>query len=101
MTTFLPSSEAAAMARLTATVVRPTPPLGLNTATTWPGSPEPPVRGVPSGVPVPLVATGTICIRLCLSRSRALTWRIDAVSSSLLNGLTRNSRAPASIERRR
>ncbi len=43
MTTFLPSSEAAAMARLTATVVRPTPPFGLKTATTWPGSPEPPV----------------------------------------------------------
>ena len=35
------------------------------------------------------------------SRSRELTWRIDAVSSSLLNGLTRNSRAPASMERRR
>ena len=33
MTTFLPSSVAAATARLTATVVRPTPPLGLNTAT--------------------------------------------------------------------
>ena len=37
MTTFLPSSVAAAMARLTATVVRPTPPLGLNTATIDPG----------------------------------------------------------------
>ena len=33
MTTFLPSSVAAATARLTATVVRPTPPLGLKTAT--------------------------------------------------------------------
>ena len=34
--TFLPSSEAAATARLTAIVVRPTPPFGLKTATTWP-----------------------------------------------------------------
>ena len=49
MTTFLPSSVAAATARLTATVVRPTPPLGLKTATTWPGSPGSPDR-------VPLVA---------------------------------------------
>jgi hypothetical protein len=40
-------------------------------------------------------------IRVALSRSRAQTWRIDAESSSLLNGFTRNSRAPASIERRR
>ena len=45
MTTFLPSSVAAATARLTATVVRPTPPLGLKTATIRPGSPEPPRRG--------------------------------------------------------
>ena len=36
-----------------------------------------------------------------ISTSRAWTWRIEAVSSSLLNGLTRNSRATASIERRR
>jgi hypothetical protein len=33
-----PSSVAAATARLTASVVRPTPPLGPNTATTRPGS---------------------------------------------------------------
>ena len=99
MTTFLPSSVAAATARLTATVVRPTPPLGLNTATIRPGSPGSPVRTLP---PEPLAdATGMTAMRLCLSRSRALTWRIEAVSSSLLNGLTRNSRAPASIERRR
>ena len=44
MTTFLPSSVAAATARLTATVVRPTPPLGLKTATIWPGSPGSPDR---------------------------------------------------------
>ena len=49
MTTFLPSSVAAATARLTATVVRPTPPLGLKTATIRPGSPGSPDR-------VPLVA---------------------------------------------
>ena len=35
-----PSSVAAATARLTASVVRPTPPLGPNTATTRPGSPS-------------------------------------------------------------
>ena len=34
-------------------------------------------------------------------RRQMATWRIDAVSSSELKGLTRNSRAPASIERRR
>ncbi len=44
MTTFLPSSVAAATARLTATVVRPTPPFGLKTATMIPGSPGSPVR---------------------------------------------------------
>ena len=44
MTTFLPSSVAAATARLTATVVRPTPPFGLKTATMRPGSPASPVR---------------------------------------------------------
>ena len=56
MTTFLPSSVAAATARLTATVVRPTPPLGLKTATTRPGSPGSPVRTLP---PEPLAdATG-------------------------------------------
>ena len=36
-TTCLPSSVAAATARLTAIVVRPTPPFGLKTATTRPG----------------------------------------------------------------
>ena len=35
-----PSSVAAATARLTASVVRPTPPFGPNTATTRPGSPS-------------------------------------------------------------
>ena len=98
MTTFLPSSVAAATARLTATVVRPTPPFGLKTATMMPGSPGSPVRT--AAVP-PAAAAGMTAIRLCLSRSRALTCRMEAVSSSLLNGLTRNSRAPASIERRR
>ena len=41
-TTRLPRSVAAATDMLTATVVRPTPPFGLNTATTVPGSPAPP-----------------------------------------------------------
>ena len=98
ITTFLPSSVAAATARLTATVVRPTPPFGLNTATTWPSSSDP-------SPPDPLAAGRTsgvvAAMRLALSRSRAWTCRMEAVSSSLLNGLTRNSRAPASIERRR
>ena len=51
-TTFLPSSVAAATAMLTATVVRPTPPLGLKTATTWPGSAagvRPPGSARPAG----------------------------------------------------
>ena len=54
-------------------------------------------------VAVPLLDAGaaTGAIRLCLSRSRVWTWRMEVVSSSLLNGLTRNSRAPASIDRRR
>ena len=46
-TTFLPSSVAAATARLTATVVRPTPPFGLKTAMTVPGSPPPSLVGAP------------------------------------------------------
>ena len=50
-TTFLPSSVAAATARLTASVVRPTPPLGLKTATTRPGSPaRRSVHGAAAGV---------------------------------------------------
>ena len=53
MTTFLPSSVAAATARFTATVVRPTPPFGLKTATTMPGSPGSPVR-----VPFPTTGRG-------------------------------------------
>src|SRR5450759_1559883 len=36
--TFLPNSDDAATARLTAIVVRPTPPFGLKTATTWPSA---------------------------------------------------------------
>ena len=98
MTTRLPSSVAAATARLTATVVRPTPPLGLKTATTRPGSPEALAVGVAPGS---RRRGGLAAMRLALSRSRAWTCRIDEVSSSELNGLTRNSRAPASIERRR
>ena len=59
-----------------------------------------PLRPLP--VPDPFdAAAEAIAIRLCFSRSRVLTWRIEAVSSSLLNGLTRNSRAPASMDRRR
>ena len=51
---------------------------------------------------MPFVEIGVaVAIRLAFSRSRELTCRMDAVSSSLLKGLTRNSRAPASIERRR
>ena len=99
MTTFLPSSVAAATARLTATVVRPTPPFGLNTATTLAGLAR--LAGRTAAARGQRRATGMTAMRLCLSRSRALTWRMEAVSSSLLNGLTRNSRAPASIERRR
>ena len=53
-TTCLPSSVAAATARLTATVVRPTPPLGLNTATTMPGSP----RSSPAAAPAPAARGG-------------------------------------------
>ena len=98
MTTRLPSSVAAATARLTATVVRPTPPFGLKTATTSPGSPEAFAVGR-SGRRGR--AAGLAAMRLGLSRSRAWTCRIEEVSSSQLNGLTRNSRAPASIERRR
>ncbi|MBF8290970.1 MAG: hypothetical protein HW391_1938 [Chloroflexi bacterium] len=94
--TRLPASEAAATARLTASVVRPTPPFGLKMATTVPGSPA---AGVPAA-PAVVVAAGT-AYRLRLSRSRVNTCRIDAVSSSELNGLTRNSRAPASMDRRR
>ena len=91
-----PSSAAAATARFTAIVVRPTPPFGLNTATTWPGSRSPAATEAAA-----TAALVVIVIRPCFSRSRTWTWRIEAVSSSLLNGLTRNSRAPASIERRR
>ncbi len=99
-TTFLPSSVAAATARLTATVVRPTPPLGLKTATTGRARR---CRSLPDRSARPPAEAGGAAteIRLCFSRSRVWTWRIEAVSSSLLNGLTRNSRAPASIERRR
>ena len=89
--TFLPISEAATTARLTATVVRPTPPLGEKTVTMRPGS-----RPVSLAVPA-----GRSARRVALSFSRSCTWRIDETSSSLLKGLTRNSRAPASIERRR
>ena len=99
ITTDLPSSFAAATARFTATVVRPTPPFGLNTATTVPDSPGSPDRGPPP--PFEPAVTGITAMRLNLSRSRALTCRMEALSSSLLNGLTRNSRAPASIDRRR
>jgi hypothetical protein len=67
-TTFLPSSVAAATARLTARVVRPTPPFGLNTATTCPGSPLG-VRLVPPAPP--LASAATIAIRDIFSRSRA------------------------------
>ena len=55
-TTFLPSSVAAATARLTATVVRPTPPFGLKTATIRSGSPPLVARAAPP--PEPVVATG-------------------------------------------
>ena len=48
-----------------------------------------------------VLSTVGAVMRTCFSRSRAWTCRIEAVSSSELNGLTRNSRAPASIERRR
>ncbi len=91
-TTSAPGSDAAATAMFTAIVVRPTPPFGLKTATTRPGSRATAARGS---------ATGVAAIRPFLSRSRAYTWRMDAVSSSELKGLTRNSRAPASMERRR
>ena len=90
-TTSRPGSAAAATAVLTAIVVRPTPPFGLKTATTRPGSWS--AAGDRS-------TTGT-AMRPIFSRSRAWTWRMDAVSSSELKGLTRNSRAPASMERRR
>ncbi len=68
-TTFLPSSVAAATAMLTATVVRPTPPLGLKTATTCPGSPPVPAASA-APPPEPAWAGAAIAIRLCLSRSR-------------------------------
>ena len=87
-------SWAAATARFTDTVVRPTPPFGLNRATTDAGSPLP-LRAAASG------AATIGAKRLCFSFSRVQTWRMEAVSSSELNGLTRNSRAPASIDRRR
>ena len=54
-----------------------------------------------AGVASVLAAGALLAIRMRLSRSRACTCRMDAVSSSLEKGLTRNSRAPASIERRR
>ena len=79
---------------LTAIVVRPTPPFGLKTATTRPGS------RAAADARAAAAAAGA-AMRPCFSRSLEWTWRIDAVSSSELNGLTRNSRAPASMERRR
>ena len=69
-----PSSVAAATARLTASVVRPTPPLGPNTATTRPGSPS--SRSTwgrtATAVAPPLLATGGgwTAIRDCFSCSR-------------------------------
>ena len=68
---FWPSSVAAATARLTASVVRPTPPFGPNTATTRPGSPG--SRSAPiarsAGVAA-AAAAGCTAIRDCFSRSR-------------------------------
>ena len=87
-------SEAMATARLTASVVRPTPPLGENRVMTRPASRS-------TGTARALLAWGWAAYRPIFSRSRACTPRIAAHSSSELNGLTRNSRAPASIERRR
>ena len=67
-----PSSVAAATARLTASVVRPTPPLGPNTATTRPGSSS--SRAGTAAAwrpPVPSVgAAGWTAIRESFSRSR-------------------------------
>jgi hypothetical protein len=69
-TTLLPSSVAAAIARLTAIVVRPTPPFGEKTATTWP-SWSPPSSIVPLPPPPVETTTGAVARRLCFSRSRA------------------------------
>jgi hypothetical protein len=67
--------------------------LGLKTATTEAGSPLP--------LEISWLVTAAGAYRLSLSFSRDQTWRMEAVSSSELKGLTRNSRAPASMERRR
>ena len=87
-------APAAATARLTATVVRPTPPFGEKTVTIRPASRS------SGAAPRPPAPTGS-ATRCCRSCSRRKTCRIDIVSSSELNGFTRNSRAPASMERRR
>ena len=91
--TLLPGSDAAATARFTAIVVLPTPPFGEKMAKIRPGSRNAAAARVSAAAGAPY--------RTRLSRSRACTWRMDAVSSSELNGLTRNSRAPASMDRRR
>ena len=98
MHTRLPHSMAAATPRLTAMVVRPTPPLGEKTVTMRPAS----CSSAPSS-PVAAAAetAARSTMRPSFSRSRRCTWRMEVTSSSALNGLTRNSRAPASIERRR
>ena len=87
-------SPARATARFTASVVRPTPPLGAKSVTMRPAFLL--VSAGPPGVPATAMT-----MRLRFSFSRACTWRMDVVSSSELKGLTRNSRAPASIDRRR
>jgi hypothetical protein len=89
--TRLSSSVLAATAKFTARVVRPTPPLGAKNVTTCPG------RGAGVGV-------SSISRRWCRS-GRAIhlltvalvNLRIEADSSSDEKGLTRNSRAPASM----
>ena len=95
----LPSSVAAATARLTATVVRPTPPFGLKTATTSPGSPERVGRRHASGRPSRRGARRHPAALVALAGVDLSDRRGQLVAE--LNGLTRNSRAPASIERRR
>ena len=89
-------SRRIASARFVASVVRPTPPFGEKTAMTWWSS------ALPSATPAGGAAASLVaCICSRRTSSRSWTRLIEVANSSALNGLTRNSRAPASMARLR
>ena len=87
-------SRRSARARFVAIVVRPAPPFGEKTAMTW----------CSSTLSSPDLEDGAAASRvawICSRRtsSRSCTRLIEVANSSPLNGLTRNSLAPASMAR--